>query len=365
MDKNKLVKGGISLQRDIMIRFMSIALTLAGCRSAAIQSTAIPTPTEIPATSTIVPASTIVPTATIAPKPDYITESNSVQVEDKIIFVKDDNLMSYDQKTGEIKEADISNITFNTMQDASKIAFNLYSEFANQTRDEYFPGGYPNELVYGWSVDKSAWTRSRDESGVQGATIVGIPRAFARVKNPVDFPGYPVLGVAFLTVNGYQYPLPVPIGAFDKMDEYSTMLSMAFNFAPQEYSQSVPGKPASFSGRTTFAEINWLDTQKLLSGNIMVFETVYSVPPDSASTFATKPRSDMDEYIPPGTLTLLDLLIRFQGQQMGGLGFEYAQTSGPNQTTGAMLDAADDQADGSFFTVPLLDFFSIIITDAN
>ncbi len=331
------------------ITLIVVVLILAGCQSQALPSTA--TPTEIPATATHTPTKTPEPTATAT---ELVVPDNAVEiVGGGYAYVENGKLMllGADGVTKEVKDPSFD-VVFNTMDDATRIFELLNPEATKVTAEDFFLGGYPSYDSYRWSVNLSSWLFPLGkEKTATGIEIAGISKCFGRVKNPVNFPGYPDLGVAFLAVNGYGGLLPLPMGAFSDTAKYYSMMAAARNFLPRDYASNTS---RSSLDPIFFSKHDWNADKSELNGQIFYFDTIYAVPTGSGPTYKDDVHPTNEADMPEALRPLRDELFRFQASGMGRLGNDYTVfLEGKKSTTGELLEAADDQVDGMFFVLPL------------
>ncbi len=346
------------------ITLIIAALVLAGCQSQTVPSTAtaISTRTEISATATLVPTNTPEPTATAT---ELVVPDNAVEiVGGGYAYVENGKLMllGADGLAKEVKDPSYD-VVFNTMDDAKSILKELNPEAINVTREDFFPGGYPTEPVYKFAVDSSGWRTLSDESQTNVIGIAGIARAFVRVKNPVDFPIYPDIGVTLFAVNGYDDLLPMPTVAFNAGGESFNLVVSVVGSTPQQFSR---GANRSFTSNTLLSELSWAETQNLLRSGIMYFSTPYSVLPENLATpLVGYDYQHIIPYLDPNSLELVELLIDFQALHVGATGYEYQNSlEGNSSKTGELLKAVA-KSEGNFFINPLPTPMDLILTSPN
>ena len=346
------------------ITLIVAAFVLAGCQSQAIPSTvtATSTSTEIPATPTLTPTNTPEPTATAT---ELVLPDNAVRiVSGGYVYVENNKVMQV-AKDGVTKEVkDIStDVTFKNMEDAGDIFKVLYAEaISHFDRLDFFPVGL-YDVIYTQRVDASRWQKliQSESCKSEAISVVGIPRAFVKVKNPVNYPGYPELGVAFMEVNGYFGLVPVVIGAFDESGSFSNTLNNMRNLKPQDYHNDRSGPDNSLNPIMT-GQYDWKDLQKVLENNILDYYTLISTHPDESDNL--KYGHATFDPITPEMEELRDKLIKLQAKKMGAAGYGIRSTQAlPLPNPGVLLDMVDNQPDGFFFIVPLPGPPALIHTD--
>ncbi|NOT03989.1 MAG: hypothetical protein HOP27_05250 [Anaerolineales bacterium] len=335
------------------ITLIVTTLVLAGCQSQAIPSTATATATstEIPATATLTPTNTPEPTATAT---ELVLPDNAVRiVGGGYAYVENDKVLQVgkDGVTKEIKDIS-TDVVFENMGDAGDIFEVLLAEaISKYDRLDFFPPGL-YDTIYTGKVDGADLQKlvQKESCDSEGIGVVGIPRAFAKIENFLNYPGYPELGIAFMQINGHPGLVPMVIGAFDEAGKFSTTLNNMRNFNPDGVHFAFDAPNESLDPIFT-AKLDWEGLQKVLKDDILYFYSLISVSPDEVENldYGHAPQDPLT----PAMEGLRDKLIHFQAKIMGAAGYAIRTTHKlPLPNPGILLDMVDDQKQ-KFFIVPL------------
>lgn len=345
------------------ITLIVAAFVLAGCQSQAIPSTAAATSTstEIPATATLTPTNTPEPTTTAT---ELVLPDNAVRiVGGGYVYVENDKVMQVgeDGVTKEIKNIS-TDVVFRNMTEAGSILKALNADAISKfNRLDFFPKGLYDPIYIG-KVDGSYWQKlvQKESCKSEAIDVVGIPRAFAKVGNPVNYPGYSVLGVAFMEVNGYPGLIPVVMGAFDKAGKFSPTINNMRNFNPDGYHLGV-GAPNESLDPIYTNTYDWSGLQKVLKDNLFVFYSLISVSPIEVENLDYNHATH--DPLAPEMEGLRDKLLHLQAKIMGAAGYKIRTTHElPLPNAGVMLDMVDG-SDKNFFVAPLPAPHHLIHTD--
>lgn len=335
------------------ITLIVAALVLAGCQSQAIPSTATATSTstEIPVTATLTPTNTPEPTATAT---ELVLPDNAVRiVGGGYAYVENDKVLQVgkDGVTKEIKDIS-TDVVFENMGDAGDIFEVLLAEaISKYDRLDFFPPGL-YDPIYTGKVDGAYLQKLVQKESCQSEAIdvIGIPRAFAKVKNFVNYPGYPELGIAFMQINGHPGLVPMVIGAFDEAGQFFTTLNTMINFNHDSLNLAFDALDTSLDPIFT-RNLDWEGLRKVLKDDILYFYSLISVSPDE--TGALDYNHAPQDPLTPSMEGLRDKLLHFQAKIMGAAGYAIRTTHElPLPNAGILLDMVDG-SDDRFFIAPL------------
>jgi hypothetical protein len=300
-----------------------MTLLLTGC-----SSKSIPTPTiTITNTPVAIATSTSAPVPTIAPKPDYVTDENSVETDSGIVFVKDGKAMTYDPKTGVIKEIKnmSTEIVFNNTNDASKIVLAIHvAEFADQNKlhEDVTPGNTESDFGYNMAVNQASATDNGSGSILE---IVGIPIELVKVKSPLEPSSLNVIGVAMLKVYGNQRPVPLGVGFFNSSGKFFSIYSEQLQFSPDSFKHNATHVP--------LAGVSWVEFQQTVISNILVIDPLYAVDPATRADYQEGLGKYDPEGVSPEVVAERQRLIPLQALQ-AEYGYAYLRSDNRENQTG-------------------------------